>query len=48
MKKLRGLLICLMFSFLVCAGGRTFYCHSARPVASVCDENPFDDIGNVD
>lgn len=48
MKKLRSLLICLIFSFLVCAGSRPFYCQSSRPTIYFCDENPFDDVNNVD
>lgn len=48
MKKLRSLLICLMFSFLVCAGGRTFYVQSAHPVVCACEENPLKNVGEAD
>lgn len=48
MKKLRGLLICLIFSFLVCAGSRPFFQPINRPATSVCAENPCKDLGEAD
>lgn len=48
MKKLRGLLICLIFSFLVCAESRPFFQPIASSVVSVCEENPLKNVGEAD